>query len=133
ARGSSTAQRRGQSALSARQSTGSGRVAGGLEPDECPGERGRRPRVVDRVLRAASGKAALRPFLRSLGARAVDLLGPLGAVSEEDDLAVADLGEATRYGEVVLFAADAIHDLADSEGPEGPTIGPQDAEPHGDP
>src|SRR3989442_3932701 len=78
-------------------------------------QRCRRPRVVDRLLGAISEEAPLGPLLRPRGTTAVDLLGPVGCVGEDDDLVGSNLREAARHAEIVLLGVDAVYDLA---GPE---------------
>ena len=50
--------------------------------------------------------------LRALRPVAVDLVGPLRGVGQDDHLVVAHLGEAARHREVTLLAADAVRQLA---------------------
>src|SRR5436309_15817970 len=65
-------------------------------------ERRRRPCVDDRLHGASSEDAALGPILRPRSTAAVDLLGPIGGVGEEDDLVVTKLPETAQHCDVQI-------------------------------
>src|SRR5262245_10180250 len=106
-------------------------AAGDLKSRRGTLERRQRARVIDLLLSAArrsSGQALLGSLSGQLGSRAVDLLGPLRILSEDDDAIRADLREAADDQEVLFLRAAAVGEVACAKGGEEGGVAGQHAE-----
>ena len=99
-----------------------------VQAGQRPGQRCKRPRVKSTSPPTRPRQASLGALARLLGARAIDVGGGLGGIGEDDDLVVPHLGEAARDRDVVLVAADPVHQLADAQRGQERRVAGQHAE-----